>query len=226
MQIAVAIVGLLIIGAIVGSLINFGSTLLGIPLALIFIGMVVGKEGFDRQRRILQMKRFRREAMAQQVDFTPEDKRTLVLEGEPGEGSEADPHRLLRVELPELARRRVLPEGLPAKSLARALLARLRHRRGQLDLLPAGVAEGGRALDRADAAPLRLRPEGEPLPHPHQSARRPRPGHRALLRTDRAAHEGPREARPDRLAAAAQLPARRGPARVSTGGAAGGTPLL
>jgi hypothetical protein len=78
MQIAVAIVGLLIIGAIVGSLINFGSIFLGIPLALIFIGIVVGKEGFDRQRRILQMKRFRNSARAQQVDFSPEDKRTLV----------------------------------------------------------------------------------------------------------------------------------------------------
>jgi hypothetical protein len=78
MQIAVAIVGLLIIGAIVGSLINFGSIFLGIPLALIFIGMVVGKEGFDRQRRILQMKRFRKDAMAQKADFTSEDKRTLV----------------------------------------------------------------------------------------------------------------------------------------------------
>jgi hypothetical protein len=78
MQIAVVIVGLLIIGAIVGSLINFGSIFLGIPLAFIFIGIVVQKEAFDRQRRILQMKRFRREAMAQQVDFSPEDKRTLV----------------------------------------------------------------------------------------------------------------------------------------------------
>jgi uncharacterized membrane protein len=78
MQIAVAIVGLLIIGAVVGSLINFGSIFLGIPIAFMFIGLVVGKEGFDRQRRILQMKRFRREAMAQQVDFTPEDKRTLI----------------------------------------------------------------------------------------------------------------------------------------------------
>ena len=78
MQIALTIVGLLIIGAVVGSLINFGSIFLGIPLALLFIGVVVGKEGLDRQRRILQMKRFRREAMAQKVDFTPEDKRTLV----------------------------------------------------------------------------------------------------------------------------------------------------
>ena len=78
MQIAVFIVGLLIIGAIVGSLINFGSIFLGIPLALIFIGVVVGKEGFDRQRRIMQMKRFRNSARAQKVDFTPDDKRTLV----------------------------------------------------------------------------------------------------------------------------------------------------
>ena len=78
MQIAVAIVGLLIIGAIAGSLVNFGSIFLGIPLALIFIGAVVGKEGFDRQRRILQMKRFRNSARAQKVDFTPEDKRTVI----------------------------------------------------------------------------------------------------------------------------------------------------
>jgi uncharacterized transporter YbjL len=78
MQIAFAIVALLVLGAIVGSLINFGSIFLGIPLAFLFIGLVIGKEGFNRQRRILQMKRFRKEAMAQQVDFTPEDKRTLV----------------------------------------------------------------------------------------------------------------------------------------------------
>jgi hypothetical protein len=78
MQVAVAIVGLLIIGAVAGSLINFGSVFLGIPLALIFIGMVVGKEGYDRQRRIMQMKRFRNSARTRKVDFTPDDKRTMV----------------------------------------------------------------------------------------------------------------------------------------------------
>jgi hypothetical protein len=78
MQVAVAIIGLLIIGAIVGSLINFGSIFLGIPLALLFIGAVIGKEGFDRQRRIMQMKRFRNSARAQKVAFSPEDKRTVV----------------------------------------------------------------------------------------------------------------------------------------------------
>jgi hypothetical protein len=78
MQIAIGILGLLIIGAVVGSLINFGSVFLGIPLALLFIGAVVGKEGLDRQRRIMQMKRFRNSARARKVDFTPEDKRTMI----------------------------------------------------------------------------------------------------------------------------------------------------
>jgi hypothetical protein len=78
MQIAIVIIGLLVIGGVVGSLINFGSLFLGIPLALIFIGAVIGKEGLDRQRRIMQMKRFRRDARVQKVDFTADDKRTLI----------------------------------------------------------------------------------------------------------------------------------------------------
>jgi hypothetical protein len=78
MPIAVTIVFLLIVGALVGSTINFGSIFLGIPLVLIFIGAVVGKEGMDRQRRIMQMKRFRNSARAQKLDFTPEDKRTMI----------------------------------------------------------------------------------------------------------------------------------------------------
>jgi hypothetical protein len=78
MAIAITIVALLIVGAIAGSLINFGSFFLGIPFVLLFIGAVVTKEGMDRQRRIMQMKRFRKSAQAQKVDFTPEDKRTMV----------------------------------------------------------------------------------------------------------------------------------------------------
>jgi hypothetical protein len=78
MPIAIAILGLLVAGAIVGSLINFGSLFLGIPLALMFIGAVIGKEGLDRQRRVMQMKRFRNASRTQKVDFTPEDKRTLI----------------------------------------------------------------------------------------------------------------------------------------------------
>jgi uncharacterized membrane protein len=78
MGIAITIVVLLIVGAIVGSAINFGSLFLGIPFVLMFIGAVVTKEGLDRQRRIMQMKRFRNSARAQKTDFTPEDKRTMI----------------------------------------------------------------------------------------------------------------------------------------------------
>jgi hypothetical protein len=78
MWIAISVIALLIIGAFLGSIFNFGSIFLGIPLVLIFVGAVVGKEGMDRQRRIMQMKRFRHSARTQKVDFTAEDKRTLV----------------------------------------------------------------------------------------------------------------------------------------------------
>ena len=78
MQIAITIIVLLVIGFIIGSVINFAAPVLGIPLVLIFLGIVVGREGMDRQRRIMQMKRFRNSARAQKVDFTPEHKRTMV----------------------------------------------------------------------------------------------------------------------------------------------------
>jgi uncharacterized membrane protein len=78
MPIAITILVLLIAGALLGTAINFGSAFLGIPLVLIFIGAVIGKEAMDRQRGIMQMKRFRNSARAQKVDFTPEDKRTVI----------------------------------------------------------------------------------------------------------------------------------------------------
>jgi hypothetical protein len=78
MKIAITIVALLVIGAVVGLLIDFGSVFLGIPLALMFIGLVVTKEGLDRQLRIMQMKRFRTSVRAQRLDSTPEDKRTMI----------------------------------------------------------------------------------------------------------------------------------------------------
>ena len=78
MPIAITILVLLVIGAIVGSLINFAGVFLGIPFVLIFIGVLVTKEGLDRQKGIQQMKRFRRSARAKKVAFTPDDKRTLI----------------------------------------------------------------------------------------------------------------------------------------------------
>jgi uncharacterized integral membrane protein len=78
MQIAVVILAILVVGAFVGSTLNFGGPILGIPIVLLFIGAVIGKETIERQRRILRMKRFRRDAQARKVDFSEDDKRTMV----------------------------------------------------------------------------------------------------------------------------------------------------
>jgi hypothetical protein len=78
--VAIAIIALIVIGGFLGAAINFGSGILGIPLVLIFIGALIGKEAMLRQRRILQMKRFRREARAQKVKFDEDDLRTTVHE--------------------------------------------------------------------------------------------------------------------------------------------------
>lgn len=78
MQIAITILFILIVGAIVGSTLNFAGLFLGIPIVLILIGVLIGKEGVDRQRRIMQMKRFQRDARAQKVQFSENDKRTMV----------------------------------------------------------------------------------------------------------------------------------------------------
>ena len=80
MGVAIAIIALIVIGGFLGAAINFGSGILGIPLVLIFIGALIGKEAMLRQRRILQMKRFRREARAQKVKFDEDDLRTTVHE--------------------------------------------------------------------------------------------------------------------------------------------------
>jgi Sec-independent protein secretion pathway component TatC len=78
--IAVAILGLLVVGGVLGAALNFGSGILGIPLVLLFIGAILGRESMERQRRIHQMKRFRRDARAQKVDFDDEDMLTTVHE--------------------------------------------------------------------------------------------------------------------------------------------------
>ena len=78
MQIAIAILAILIVGAILGTTLNFAGLFLGIPIALIFIGGVLGKVQLGRQRRINQMKRFRRDARTRKVEFSETDRRTMV----------------------------------------------------------------------------------------------------------------------------------------------------
>jgi uncharacterized membrane protein YdjX (TVP38/TMEM64 family) len=76
--IAFAIIALIIFGALVGTALNFGGIVLGVPLALLFIGAILGKETMERQQRITRMKRFRRESRTRKVDFDSKDRRTVV----------------------------------------------------------------------------------------------------------------------------------------------------
>jgi hypothetical protein len=78
MQIAFVIIAILVVGAILGSLINFMNVFFGIPFVLIFIGLVIGKETMQRQSKIMQMKRFRRDARTQKVPFSDADRRTMT----------------------------------------------------------------------------------------------------------------------------------------------------
>lgn len=78
MQIAIVILAILVVGAIAGSALNFAGVFLGIPIVLLFIGAVLGKEQFARQRKVMQMKRFRRDARTQKAEFSEADKRTMV----------------------------------------------------------------------------------------------------------------------------------------------------
>jgi uncharacterized membrane protein YdjX (TVP38/TMEM64 family) len=78
MQIAIAIIAILIVGALLGTTLNFAGLFLGIPIVFLFLGAVIGKETLERQRRIMQMKRFRRDARARKVEFSEADKRTMV----------------------------------------------------------------------------------------------------------------------------------------------------
>ena len=78
MGIAIAIIALIVVGGFIGTALNFMAPFLGIPLAFLFIGAIIGKEQMERQNRVMRMKRFRREARAQQVKFDATDKRTVV----------------------------------------------------------------------------------------------------------------------------------------------------
>ena len=80
--------------------------------------------------------------------------------------------RLLRLELRRLARSALYPEGMGPARWLQPLRRGVRHRGGQLDLLPASFRRRRGALGGADAAGLRLRGQGQPLPDPRSPAAR------------------------------------------------------
>ena len=78
MNLALAIVAVVLIGGFLGTALNFMGVFMAIPLALIVIGFAVTREQMARQRRVRQLHRFRQSARARETEFTPADKRTVV----------------------------------------------------------------------------------------------------------------------------------------------------
>jgi uncharacterized protein YacL len=76
---AIPILLLVIIGAILGTLFNFASVFLAIPIvAFIMLNVFMASETMQKQRRLAKLRKFRNSARAKKVDFTEEDKNTVI----------------------------------------------------------------------------------------------------------------------------------------------------
>jgi hypothetical protein len=73
------VLALVIVGLAIGSVINFAFGFFAIPLLFVFGWLFLAKEALERQRRIDQLKRFRRNARAQKVDFDDDDRKTIAV---------------------------------------------------------------------------------------------------------------------------------------------------
>ena len=79
MPVALTILGILIVSFLLGTLFNFTSVFLAIPLIFVYFGGLFGSEAFQRQKRINQLKRFRRDAKAKKFEFDDDDKKTIAV---------------------------------------------------------------------------------------------------------------------------------------------------
>jgi nitrate/nitrite transporter NarK len=76
---AIPILLLVIIGLVLGTLINFAATFLAIPIVLfIMVNVFLMSEVVQKQRRVNKMRQFRNSARAKKIEFTDEDKRTVA----------------------------------------------------------------------------------------------------------------------------------------------------
>jgi hypothetical protein len=73
------VLSMIVLGLLLGALINPGIGLLAIPLVLfILLNVVMLSDTFQRQQRIHKMRKFRNSARAQKAGLTERDKRTVV----------------------------------------------------------------------------------------------------------------------------------------------------
>ena len=75
----ISVLSMIVLGLLLGALINPGIGLLAIPIVLfILLNVVMVGDTVQRQRRIHQMRKFRNSSRTQKVEFTEQDKRTVV----------------------------------------------------------------------------------------------------------------------------------------------------
>ena len=73
------ILTLVLAGLIIGGLIAWPWAFLALLLLGAFGWLAVGQEGLHRQKKIQQMKRFRRAAKGRKIEFDEDDKKTIAV---------------------------------------------------------------------------------------------------------------------------------------------------
>ena len=75
----ISVLSMIVLGLLLGALINPGIGLLAIPIVLfILLNVVMVSDTVQRQRRIHQMRKFRNSSRPQKVGFSERDKHTTV----------------------------------------------------------------------------------------------------------------------------------------------------
>ncbi len=76
---AIPILLLVVIGLALGTLLNFAFAFLAIPIVLFLLANgLIASDAMNRRRRVHKLQQFRKSARAQKVDFTEQDKRTVI----------------------------------------------------------------------------------------------------------------------------------------------------
>ena len=73
------ILALVIIGLVIGSVIHWAFSFLALLLLGVFGWLAVGQGALQRQKKIQQMKRFRRAAKGRTIEFDEDDKKTIAV---------------------------------------------------------------------------------------------------------------------------------------------------
>ena len=78
-SLAIPIALLIVIGLVLGTLVNFAFAFLAIPIVLILLAnFLIVSDTMNRRRRVHKLQQFRKDARAKKVGFTEQDKRTVI----------------------------------------------------------------------------------------------------------------------------------------------------